>query len=131
MNVIAKQLIRWGAAGMAISIGLGALGAHQLKKILTPNSFEIFHTGVDYLLYHSMAFLLLAALSKYFTEKILKGCARLFGLGILLFSGSLFAICFFQTKGIDVPVWLGIMTPVGGLCFIVGWVLVTIGVLKR
>lgn len=131
MNEIAKQLIRCGAIGMAISISLGALGAHQLKKVLSPNSFEIFHTGVDYLLYHSLAFLLLASLSQYFSEKVLKSCARLFGLGILLFSGSLFAICFFQTKGIAVPVWLGIMTPVGGLCFIVGWVLVTIGVIKR
>ena len=128
---MAKQLIKWGALGMAISISLGALGAHQLKKILSSNSFDIFHTGVDYLLYHSLAILLLAALSQYISEKILKSCARLFGLGILLFSGSLFAICFFQTKGIDVPIWLGIMTPVGGLCFIVGWVLVMVGVLKK
>ena len=128
---MAKQLIKWGAFGMAISISLGALGAHQLKKILSSNSFDIFHTGVDYLLYHSLAILLLAALSQYISEKILKSCARLFGLGILLFSGSLFAICFFQTKGIDVPIWLGIMTPVGGLCFIVGWVLVMVGVLKK
>ncbi len=128
---MAKQLIKWGALGMAISISLGALGAHQLKKILSSNSFDIFHTGVDYLLYHSLAILLLAALSQYISEKILKICARLFGLGILLFSGSLFTICFFQTKGIDVPIWLGIMTPVGGLCFIVGWVLVMVGVLKK
>ena len=131
MNEMARQLLRWGALGMAISISLGALGAHQLKKILSSNSFDIFHTGVDYLLYHSLAILLLAALSQYFSEKVLKRCASLFGLGILLFSGSLFAICFFQTKGIDIPVWLGIMTPVGGLCFIIGWVLVALGVLKK
>lgn len=128
---MARQLLRWGALGMAISISLGALGAHQLKKILSSNSFEIFHTGVDYLLYHSLAILLLAALSQYFSEKFLKGCARLIGLGIVLFSGSLFTICFFQVKGIDIPVWLGIMTPVGGLCFIASWVLIAVGVMKK
>jgi len=126
-----RKLIRVGAIGMVISISLGALGAHQLKKILSSTSLEIFHTAVDYLLYHSIAFLLLAALAQFLSPKYLSGVIWLFAAGMLLFSGSLFSICYLQTKAVAVPMWLGILTPIGGLCFIIGWVIVALAAFRK
>jgi uncharacterized membrane protein YgdD (TMEM256/DUF423 family) len=126
-----RSLIRVGAIGMAISISLGALGAHQLKKMLSATSLEIFHTGVDYLLYHSLAFLILAALIQFIDIKRLLLAARMFLAGMILFSGSLFAICILQYNSVDIPMWLGILTPIGGVCFIVGWAIVALAAFKK
>ena len=126
-----RQLIQLGAICMAISISLGALGAHQLKKMLSASSLEIFHTAVDYMLYHSFAFLILAALLHLLDAKYLLRAARLFAAGLLLFSGSLFAICALQYKVVAVPMWLGMLTPIGGICFIVGWAMVALAAFRK
>ncbi len=102
----------------ALSIVLGAFGAHALKEKLDILALKNFETGVRYQLYHVIAILLVAALSQLSgTDK--NQISILFLVGILFFSGSLYAI---TVGGIN-PKSIWFVTPLGGLLFIVGWLL--------
>ncbi len=104
-------------------VALGAFGAHGLKKILTPEMLLIFETGVRYQVYHTFAILIVALLvEKYPT---LKYSGRLFGAGIILFSGSLYILA---VTGITM---FGAVTPLGGICFLAGWIVLGVTVLKK
>ncbi len=102
-------------AGLAV-IG-GAFASHSLKTILTDYALSIWETGIKYQMYHSIGLFLIAILTK--VEKIpsiwLNTAAVAFMVGILLFSGSLYALSLTGVK------WLGAITPLGGVAFIVGW----------
>lgn len=102
-------------AGLAV-IG-GAFASHSLKSILTDYSLSIWETGIKYQMYHSISLFLVAILMK--GEKIpsiwLNTAAIAFMVGIVLFSGSLYAL---SLSGIK---WLGAITPLGGVAFIIGW----------
>lgn len=98
------------------AVALGAFGAHGLKGKLTPELFAAFTTGVQYHFYHTFALLVVAVLMlKWPAERWLSVSAVMFALGILLFSGSLYALA------LGGPRWLGPITPLGGLSFMVGW----------
>ena len=119
-------LIVSGFSGV-IAIGLGALGAHSLKGILTPEQLKSFETGSEYHIYHTIALLLLAALSNTLSKKTIKAISLLWGLGIILFSGSIYLLSTREVLGIDSwTVFLGPITPIGGLCFIAGWAMLAI-----
>ena len=110
-----------GVSGV-VAIGLGALGAHSLKEILTPERLKSFETGSEYHIYHTIALLLLVALSNILSKKTIKAISLLWGLGITLFSGSIYLLSTREVLGIDSwTVFLGPITPIGGLCFIAGW----------
>jgi uncharacterized membrane protein YgdD (TMEM256/DUF423 family) len=99
----------------AVTIILGAFGAHALQEILSSNELKSFETGVRYQMYHVLVLLFVNTQSKL-SEKIRNNLSVLFFLGILLFSGSIYAITF----GLNVKyVWF--VTPIGGLFFILGW----------
>ena len=99
----------------AITIILGAFGAHALQEILNSDELKSFGTGVRYQMYHVLVLLFLNTQSK-FSNKIKNNLSYLFFIGILLFSGSIYAITF----GLNVKyVWF--VTPIGGLFFILGW----------
>ena len=100
-----------------LGVALGAFGAHGLKGRLSPADMAIFETGVRYQMYHSLALLLVVVL-------LLRGGAGAspmagwaFSVGILLFSGSLYVMVFSGAR------WLGAVTPLGGVAFLVGWAL--------
>ena len=119
-------LIVSGFSGV-IAIGLGALGAHSLKGILTPEQLKSFETGSEYHIYHTIALLLLAALSNTLSKKTIKAISLLWGLGIILFPGSIYLLSTREVLGIDSwTVFLGPITPIGGLCFIAGWAMLAI-----
>ncbi|MBT6438742.1 MAG: DUF423 domain-containing protein, partial [Flavobacteriales bacterium] len=104
------------------AIGLGALGAHSLKGILTPEQLKSFETGSEYHIYHTIALLLLVALSNTLSKKTIKATSLLWGSGIVLFSGSIYLLATREVLGIDSWTgFLGPITPIGGLCFIAGW----------
>ncbi len=111
-----------GAVSAAISVALGAFGAHGLRERLTPQLLEIFETGVRYEIYHAFAILFVAfALTRWQSNLIpLAGWA--FVLGTLIFSGSLYLLALTDTR------WLGAITPLGGVAFIAGWILLAVGV---
>ena len=97
-----------------LSVVLGAFAAHGLKQALSEYSLGIFHTAVQYQMYHSLALL---ALSAYPRTRHLRWAAYAFIAGILIFSGSLYALAI---TGIKI---LGAITPIGGLLFMLGWLL--------
>ncbi|MBB83822.1 MAG: hypothetical protein CL931_08445 [Deltaproteobacteria bacterium] len=98
----------------ALGVVLGAFGAHGLEARLTPDRLDVWTTAVDYHLLHAVALLALALYARATGAKI-RGPATGFTLGILLFSGSLYALA------LGGPRLLGPVTPLGGLCFIAGW----------
>ncbi|GAB3793214.1 DUF423 domain-containing protein [Dyella agri] len=101
-----------GIAG-ASAVLLGAFGAHALRGVLDPAHRELWHTAVEYHVWHALAL----ALAVGFGGGRARRCAiAAFACGIVLFSGSLYALA------LGAPRWTGIVTPFGGLAFVVGWI---------
>ncbi|KPG91818.1 hypothetical protein AEQ67_29800 [Pseudomonas sp. RIT-PI-q] len=96
-------------------VGLGAFAAHGLKNRLTPEYLAIFHTGVTYQLVHTLAMLGVALLATQIPGRLITWAGASFAIGILLFSGSLYLL---TITGVSK---LGIITPFGGLAFLIGW----------
>ncbi|HLT07757.1 MAG TPA: DUF423 domain-containing protein [Cyclobacteriaceae bacterium] len=119
--------IQLAAAFGALAVGIGAFGAHGLEPLLEMhNRVETFETAVKYHFYHSLALLLVGVLIAYGQEqKALKISAVSFVVGIFIFSGSLYLLSLTNTT------WLGAITPIGGVAFIVGWGSLAIGVGKK
>lgn len=119
-----KNWIILGAALAALAVILGAFGAHGLKTKVTPEYLAIFETGVRYHMYHALGLILIGILGFHFGEELIHLPALFISLGILIFSGSLYILVF---TGVG---WLGAVTPLGGLAFIAGWVLLVLRLLK-
>ena len=114
-----KSLLLLGSVFAFIGVALGAFGAHGLQSVLMANgTLETYKTGVQYHLVHALALVLLAVLSDRLREtKKLELIGWLFAVGIVLFSGSLYVLA---VSGVKI---LGVVTPLGGLCFLSGWAL--------
>jgi uncharacterized membrane protein YgdD (TMEM256/DUF423 family) len=106
------------------AVALGAFGAHALKKIVTESALQTFETGVKYQFYHAIAIAIAAILYKSFPNPKTILAARFFTIGILLFSGSLYALALMG------PAYalIGIITPFGGLSFMIGWITLLLSV---
>ncbi len=102
-------------AGLAVVIG--AFGAHVLKQSLSLEMQAVYKTGVEYHFYHAFAAILACILYRISQIDLFKWSACLFLAGIMVFSGSLYVLALTQLK------WLGAITPIGGLAFIIAWVL--------
>jgi uncharacterized membrane protein YgdD (TMEM256/DUF423 family) len=114
-----------GATSAFFGVTLGAFAAHALRQQLDPRMLEVFHTGVTYQMWHALALILVAMLLHSFpTSRLLIGSGSAFALGILLFSGSLYAL---SLSGLGV---IGVVTPIGGVAFLSGWVLLIIFALR-
>lgn len=125
MHKSGKIFLAISAVLGAIAVGVGAFGAHGLQQFLEDaGRIDTFKTAVTYLWYHTFAIALVGLISSQKPTKLLYAAGILFLLGIMLFSGSLFLLI--QTSN---PM-LGAVTPFGGLCFIAGWVVLAIDVLK-
>jgi uncharacterized membrane protein YgdD (TMEM256/DUF423 family) len=103
-----SPLVVAGALNGAIAVAAGAFGAHALKERLEPRALEVFETAARYQMYHALAMLLCALL-------VAKTAGWIFQIGIILFSGSLYALALTDVK------MLGAITPFGGLGFLAGW----------
>lgn len=125
-----KTWISWGALLALIAVALGAFGAHGLKAVLSPERLEIFHTGVRYQFYHAFALLFLGLWTRRAeTERLIGLAGTAFLLGVLFFSGSLYALS--VRDWLNWPVgWLGPVTPLGGVLFISGWAMVFLAAKK-
>ena len=121
-----KQFLKISILMAALSVVLGAFGAHALKDILDERHLQIFETGVKYQFYHSIGMALAAILYKDFSNPFTRWCCRLFLIGMILFSGSLYALAWFN----GLYSWIGIVTPFGGLSFIIGWMMLFKGVFR-
>jgi uncharacterized membrane protein YgdD (TMEM256/DUF423 family) len=114
------------AAALAGALGvvLGAFAAHGLAARLEPHALATFDTGARYHMLHALAMGLAALAMRGAARPRARAAAVLFGLGIALFSGSLYLLAL-----TGAPI-LGLITPLGGLCFIAGWVLLALAALK-
>lgn len=104
---------------------LGAFGTHSLQKTLTIHQLEIFKTGIEYQFNHSLGLLILAILMFHIKNRWIVAGGISFIIGIILFSGSLYAL------SLTTITTLGLITPLGGLAFIFGWVLLGIGIINH
>lgn len=126
-----KTFLITGAALAGLGVLLGAFGAHGLKKLVGPDTVSTFQTGVQYQMYHAFALLVVAILYQQFQNNMLHWAGVFFVGGIILFSGSLYLMSALKAKGLASVPAVGILTPIGGLLFITGWILLVWGVLKK
>lgn len=116
-----KVFVSLGSLFAALGVVMGAFGAHGLKSQLTPDMLKVFNTAVEYHLFHAAGLILIGILSRLTSpSSLLMGAGAAMLCGIILFSGSLYLL---STTGVR---WLGAITPLGGLAFIVAWVLLTV-----
>lgn len=121
-----ERIIQVGVIFSLTAVILGAMGAHALKPRILPEQLTSFETAVRYQFYHGLSILLLAALSSKLNSKWMNYAFRFFCAGIVLFSGSIYLLSLHDLIGLINYKWLGPITPIGGLCFIIAWIFVLI-----
>jgi uncharacterized membrane protein YgdD (TMEM256/DUF423 family) len=112
----------------ALAVALGAFGAHGLKNYTDVATINTFETAVRYQFYHALALLITGILFKSFPDKKIKNASIFFMVGICLFSGSLYILTLLKINGIAGFNFIGAITPVGGLSFILGWLFLALGI---
>ena len=123
---LARRCIAGGALLMLAAVMLGAFGAHGLQKVLTPKQLSSFTTGVTYQQLHALGLVLVGLIALASTPSAwLHRAAVLFAVGIALFSGSIYAMTF------GAPRWLGMIAPLGGTSFMLGWLALALHALRR
>jgi uncharacterized membrane protein YgdD (TMEM256/DUF423 family) len=121
-----KSLLTTGSIFMAFAVAFGAFGAHIVQDILTPERFHVYETAVQYHFYHALGLLVLGAVSMRMEESgWLTWSGYSLASGILIFSGSLYLLTLTDTG------WLGMITPAGGVAFILGWIFFAVGVIRH
>lgn len=119
----ARTTIIAGSLFMAFAVAFGAFGAHIVQDMLMPGRFEVYNTGVDYHFYHALGLLVLGILSmKAPGNRWFSWSGYCLITGILIFSGSLYILTLTDTG------WLGAVTPIGGVAFILGWLFLAVGI---
>jgi len=132
--MLTKYFISIAAFLGAVTVALGAFGAHALKAVLSPAALTTYETAVRYQMYHVVALLftgiLLQKASSSKQQKLLNRAGLFFIDGIVLFSGSLYFIVAKPFLGIEGLTWVGAITPMGGLLWMVAWVLLGLSQLQ-
>lgn len=112
-----------GAIFGLLGVALGAFGAHALKDMLAASArLETYELAVRYQFYHAFALLAVGVLQHYLTQKYMKTAAIFFLAGTILFSGSLYLLCFLGSTA------FAMVTPFGGVLLIFGWVFLAVGI---
>ncbi|MGF1726054.1 DUF423 domain-containing protein [Photobacterium nomapromontoriensis] len=117
---LSRSLLVFAALSGAVTVSLGAFAAHGLKLHLSPYLLGVFETGVQYQAWHSLAMIGCVILARILASKAVLYAALFFAAGIVFFSGSLYALALTGIK------WFGPITPMGGICFIIGWVMLAV-----
>ena len=125
MTTGAKLFLAAGGLAALAAVVLGAFGAHALKSRLPAEMLAVWHTGVEYHVYHALGLLAVGLVATQLPESaLLKWSGWLMLAGIVLFSGSLYALALSGER------WLGAITPVGGIAFLAAWALFVVAVLR-
>lgn len=122
---MAKFYLLLGSINALLVILIGAFGAHDLKEKLTVENMAIFQTAVQYHFYHAIGLILVGLIAWHIpSSPYPRWSAWLMIMGIVLFSGSLYALSITDIR------WLGMISPVGGIAFILAWLMLTVGIMK-
>ena len=113
-----------GAIAAGLGVMLGAFGAHGLKSRVEPELLVVFETGVRYHMYHALALLAVGWAQTRWPSALITTSGWAFLAGIAIFSGSLYLMTLTGAR------WLGAITPIGGLAFILGWLALAVGALR-
>lgn len=130
-----KPALVAGIIACELAVAIGAFGAHGLQKLAAQKTLEsryiaTWETGATYQMYHGLALLAMGILYSAFPTPSLRWATILFIAGILLFSGSLYAIVGLAANGRSIGTG-GVLTPIGGLCFICGWACALLAMLRK
>lgn len=125
-----KTFLVLGTVLASLGVVLGAFGAHGLKKIVGPETVGTFQTGVQYQMYHAFALLIVGLLFGRLPAANLQWAGILFGIGVLLFSGSLYILAALKAANKVGLGGIGIITPIGGLFFIAGWLVLLVAIIR-
>ena len=121
-----RVLLMIGSLFALLSVALGAFGAHALRKKLSSDQLAVYQTGVQYQMYHALGLLVLGIYAAVFGQNgWLTLSAVLMVIGVILFSGSLYMLTLTGKRG------FGAITPLGGLSWIISWVLFMIAVIAK
>jgi uncharacterized membrane protein YgdD (TMEM256/DUF423 family) len=126
---IEKKLIATGVVFGGLAVVAGAFGAHGLKSLLPADQLQAYDTAVRYQFYHGLALISTGLLIKNFNSKNFSRAGICFITGTILFSGSLYVLSTYALLNLQLN-WIGIITPIGGLLMITGWILLLIGILR-
>lgn len=120
-----KLFLQFSAISGSLAVALGAFGAHALKnKLVASNTLDTYQTAVQYQFYHTLALLGIGLLALKYPSNWINYSGYGMMIGIIIFSGSLYVLCFSGIK------WLGAITPIGGLAFIAGWIFLFLSIFK-
>jgi uncharacterized membrane protein YgdD (TMEM256/DUF423 family) len=127
-----KKYLVTAALFGGLAVALGAFGAHGLEQVTTDEKIlHIYQTGVQYQMYHALALLAVGILYEKFAGRYLQWAAISFIAGIILFSGSLYLLTFLKIQSSTAVKFVGPVTPIGGLFFITGWLLLVLAFSKK
>lgn len=123
-TAIARRFLILGTVMAFVSVALGAFGAHAVRDRISPAMLDVYKTGVQYHQIHALALVLvgLVARGQSSPSRLLNVAGWLFVTGILIFGGTLYTLALTGAR------WLGAVTPLGGLCFLCGWVCLAVAV---
>ena len=125
MSPTAKIFLILGGINAVLVVLLGAFGAHGLKARMTAEMLAVYQTGVHYHLFHALGLIVVGLVATQISDSAyLRWSGWLMLAGIVLFSGSLYVL---SVSGLR---WLGIVTPFGGISFIVAWILFVVAIVK-
>lgn len=126
-----KNFLGIAAVLGAITVAIGAFGAHGLQRITSdPGILHSYQTAVQYQMVHVLGLLAVGILFERFADYWLNWTAGLFLAGVFLFSGSIYIITYLKIKGMSTS-WIGPVTPIGGLLFITGWLTLLLAVQRK
>ncbi len=126
-----KIFLILGTILAGLGVALGAFGAHGLKKMVPPETVSSYQTGVQYQMYHAFALLLVGILSDRLSRSLINWSGAFFVLGIVLFSGSLYLLASLKAMNKVGVSGIGIITPIGGLMFLAGWIFLLVAIIKK
>jgi len=124
-----KRIILTASFFGVVAVLLGAFGAHGLKALIDNSSMEIWQKGVDYQFYHTFALLYLSTFARY-RNTLINIAYFCFTFGIILFSGSLYLLATRSILHLDFINLIGPLTPIGGLLFVLGWIMLFFAAFK-
>ena len=122
MNALARNILVTGGLLMALGIVLGAVGTHAMRARLTPDDLNVFETAVRYHIYNALGLLIIGAVAVAATPPLLRWSAVLIVVGIVLFSGALYA------ASLGAPRMIHMLPPFGGMALIAGWILFAVAI---